>query len=237
MNRPLPLPQYYDLGHCHNVMTIEELTRIVALGEGLTIEFKNKVPEGERIAKEVIALANTRGGRLLIGVDDDGEIRGVRDSSGEEYALEVALQTYCRPAVVYTLERVPVTKKRNVILVKIPESQIKPHLLVKPDKSEELGTAYIRIGEMSLEASKEHVRLMRAKKKQDNVTFEFGDKEHLLMRYLENYGRITVAQFAKLVNIPRRRASHTLVLLTKANVLQLHADPKNDYFTLAYSVR
>ena len=218
-------------------MTIEELTQLVSLGEGPTLEFKNKVPSGERIAKEVIALANTRGGRLLIGVDDSGNIVGVRDSAEEEYALDEALKAYCRPEVVHSMDCIQVTKKRNVILVKIPESKTKPHVLIDPEKPEKKGIAYVRVDEMSIEASKEHERLMRAARYENDVTFEFGDKEQLLMRYLENYGRITVAQFANLVNISRRRASHTLVLLAKANVLQLHVDPRSDYFTLAYSAR
>jgi sulfite reductase beta subunit-like hemoprotein len=56
----------------------------------------------------------------------------------------------------------------------------------------------------------------------------------MLMRYLDNYGRITVKQFASLANISDRSASRTLVLLTRANVLRLHADHRHDYFTLAY---
>lgn len=216
-------------------MKQDELSRLVQLGEGLTLEFKTKVPKAERIAKEVIAFANTSGGRLLIGVDDDGAIKGVRDSSEEEYALHEALAAHCDPPVVFSTERIPVSNKRNVILVKVPASSTKPHKLIS-DSQEATGTVYIRVEDMSVEASREHVRLMRAKQKEENVVFEFGEKEKVLMRYLENYGRITVAQFAKLVNIPNRRASHTLVLLTKANVLQLHPDSKTDYFTLAYAV-
>ena len=216
-------------------MKEDELTRLVQLGEGPTLEFKTKVPKAERIAKEVIAFANTSGGRLLLGVDDDGAIKGVRDSSGEEFALTEALSAHCDPPVEFSTERIPVSNKRNVILVRVPASSKKPHKLVSTDK-ETAGTVYIRVEDMSVEASREHVRLMRSHKKHDNVVFEFGEKEKVLMRYLENYGRITVAQFAKLVNIPSRRASHTLVLLTKANVLQLHPDSKTDYFTLAFAV-
>lgn len=214
-------------------MKLEELTRLVQLGESATLEFKTKVPKAERIAKEVIAFANTGGGRLLVGVDDDGAIKGVRDSSEEEYALIEALKAHCDPPVDFSTERIPVSNKRNVILVRIPASSKKPHRLISADEAA-AGTVYIRVEDMSVEASKEHIRLMRNRKQQDNVVFEFGEKEKVLMRYLENYGRITVAQFAKLVNIPSRRASHTLVLLTKANVLQLHPSAKADYFTLAY---
>ena len=58
------------------------------------------------------------------------------------------------------------------------------------------------------------------------VTFEYGDKEALLMRYLDAYGRITVAAFAQLAAIPARRASHTLVLLTRAGLLRHHLDAR-----------
>ena len=55
-------------------LDLRDLQRLVALGEGLTIEFKRRVPRPARIAKEVIALANAQGGKLLLGVDDDGTI-------------------------------------------------------------------------------------------------------------------------------------------------------------------
>ncbi len=214
-------------------MKLDELTRLVQLGESATLEFKTRIPRAERIAKEVIAFANTGGGRLLVGVDDDGNIKGVRDSEEEEYALSEALKLHCDPPVQFEMERVPVSNKRNVILVRVPASTTKPHRLINSENGAS-GTVYIRVDDMSVEASKEHVRLMHAKKNEDDVVFEFGEKEKMLMRYLENYGRITVAQFARLVNIPNRRASHTLVLLTKANILQLHPDTRSDYFTLAY---
>ncbi len=214
------------------IMKPDELARLVLMGEGSTLEFKTKVPKPARIAKEVIAFANTGGGRLLLGVDDDGGIKGVRDAEEEEYALTEALSMHCDPPVNISTERIPISNKRNVILVRVPASNEKPHRLVN-DGGE--GTVYIRVDDMSVEASREHIRLMKTRNKSDNVVFEFGEKEKVLMRYLENYGRITVAQFARLADIPKRRASHTLVLLAKANVLQLHPDSKTDYFTLAYA--
>ena len=67
-------------------MTLEEIKRLVARGEGRHLEFKRRVPEPERVAKEVVAFANSGGGRLLLGVDDDGTIVGVRDSEEEEFS-------------------------------------------------------------------------------------------------------------------------------------------------------
>jgi predicted HTH transcriptional regulator len=216
-------------------MNLQELSQLVSLGEGPSLEFKRKVPKPQRIAKEVIAFANTRGGRLLLGVDDNGAITGVRDAEEEEFALRQALNAHCDPPITFDTERVQVTTRRDVILVFVPESTGKPHFLVAHENGSE-PAAYVRVDDMSVEASRESVRIMREEKKNANVLFEFGEKEQVLMRYLETYGRITVEQFATLAHISIRRASQTLVLLTRANVLRLHADPKQDFFTLAYDV-
>ncbi len=212
-------------------MTLQELNQLVALGEGLTLEFKRRVPRPERIAKEVIAFANTRGGRLLLGVDDSGTIVGVRDPDEEVFALRQALRRCATPPIAFTMERIAVEHRREVIVVTIEESARKPHFL----RNGRHRQAYIRVEDRSIEASPEVLALMRAEKHPRNVVFTFGEKELLLMRYLEHYGRITVQQFAQLANLSRRQASRTLVLLTEANVLRLHPDEPHDYFTLAYS--
>ena len=57
-------------------MTLQEVKELAVKGEGLQIEFKKKAAYPEKIVREVIALANTQGGTLLIGVDDDAPGRG-----------------------------------------------------------------------------------------------------------------------------------------------------------------
>jgi len=213
-------------------MTFRELSQLVTLGEGQHLEFKKRVPAPERITKEVIAFANTGGGRLLLGIDDDGTVVGVKDAAEEEYVLQEALDRHSGPPVPFTTERLPVTKKRNVIVVHVPISARKPHFLI--DAKNGARTAYVRIEDMSVEASPEAVRLMKAQQHPVDVLFEFGEKEQTLMRYLDSYGRISVSQFASLANISPQAASQTLVLMARANVLHLHSDPKEDYFTLAY---
>lgn len=217
-------------------MTLHELKQIVSLGEGLHLEFKRRVPRAERIAKEVIALANTHGGRLLLGVSDDGTIVGLRDAAEELFALRQALEACCAPPVTYETERVPVEGRRDVIVVIVPESREKPHFLIDASSGSALaeGVAYVRTGEMSVEASPESVRLMQEEGSLNGATFEFGDNEMLLLRYLEDYARVTVDEFAQMAGISPEKASQTLISLTKANILQLQADRREDYFTLAY---
>lgn len=214
-----------------HTLSAGDVQRLAAIGEGQFLEFKRRVPDGRRLAKEIVAFANSDGGNLLIGVSDAGNVAGLRDAHEEMFALSGALETYCDPPVPYALERVEVAPKREVIVIKVRESDSKPHFVIDPEAPERK-TAYVRVRDMSIEASREARRLMRTGT-DSNVKFEFGEKELLLMRYLEEYRRITVEQFARLAAIPAKRASHTLVLLTRAELLEIHPDVGGDYFTLA----
>lgn len=215
-------------------MVLAELSRLAAIGEGLHLEFKRKVPEPERIAKEMIALANTSGGKILIGVDDMGTVYGVKDWQESVFQLEESLSVHCDPPIAYEIETISVSRKRDALVVHVPDSKDKPHFLLSATNGRPR-VAYVRVKDKSVEASRELIRVMRSRKNPRDIQFEFGDKEQTLMRYLDRYERITVSQFAKLADIPRRIASHTLVLLTKAEILHLHPSDQEDFFTLAFS--
>ena len=215
-------------------MTLEELKRVVAQGEGRHLEFKRRVPEPERLAKEVVAFANSGGGHLLLGVDDDGTIVGVKDSEEEEYSLREALGMNCRPTVSCISERIRVNGKRDVILVTIPDSPRKPHFIVT-NVEDGSGPAYVRIEDMSVEASPESVSLMQAEYSPTGVKFEFGEKELLLMRYLEQYGRVTVEGFAQIADLEPSEAGDLLVTLTRAGVLDQHREARGDFYMIHYA--
>ena len=215
-------------------MTRRELEQLVDLGEGINVEFKRRVPQPERIAKEIVALTNTHGGRIVLGVDDDGSILGIDHASEEEFLLRQAVEAHCRPVVDYQTERVVVEPRCDVLVVTIPESSTKPHRVVVNGEAEGEGKTYVRVEAKSIEASPETVEELREQEESSGVTFEFGETESLLMRYLDDYGRISVSQLSQLADIPPERASQTLLRLTRADLLHLHPNEDGDYFTLNY---
>lgn len=212
-------------------MTLDDLTRLVRAGEGPQLEFKTKIPEGARFAKEIAAFANTRGGTLLSGVADDGTIAGVRDREEELFTLHSILEEYCHPTIEIEIDAVRISRRREVILVRVPRSRNRPHFV----RTEDRDIVYIRSMDKSIEASSEALRLMKLDDANADVTFEFGEHELLLMRYLEEYGKVTVEQFARIANLPTRDASEKLVLLTRADILNIHPSEQNDFFTAARS--
>ncbi|WP_103026481.1 AlbA family DNA-binding domain-containing protein [Salinibacter altiplanensis] len=216
-------------------MTRRELEQLVDLGEGISVEFKRRAPRPQRIAKEVVALANTNGGRIVLGVNDDGTIMGVEHTSEQEFLFRQAVTAHSRPVVEYRTERIVVEPRCDVLVVTIPESSTKPHVVVEDEETPaEEGRTYVRVEASSVAASPETIQELREQEDQAGVTFEFGETESLLMRYLDDYGRISVSQLAQLADIPRERASQTLLRLTEADLLHLHPNENGDYFTLNY---
>ena len=95
-----------------------DLEQLIALGEGYTLEFKRSGTS--HLGRELCAFANASGGRLLIGVDDQGAIAGVANHN----RLKSAVQSIARqiePAVLIDIESV-----ENVLVVTIPEQHNKP---------------------------------------------------------------------------------------------------------------
>ena len=126
-------------------MTSDDVRRLATLGEGRTLEFKNRVPRPERIAREVIALANTDGGKVLVGVDDDGTVLGVKDAQEEFYALQTALDDRILPPVDLRFEPVRISRTREVLVVHVPASVDRPHVL-RPDRrpdGTQIGRAHV----------------------------------------------------------------------------------------------
>ena len=87
-------------------MDITTVQRLVARGEGQRVEFKKKVNFPDKIIKEVVAFANSNGGKLILGIDDDGTIAGTRNIEGEIFVLEDAIEKLIMPSLTYTVHTV-----------------------------------------------------------------------------------------------------------------------------------
>jgi predicted HTH transcriptional regulator len=97
---------------------------LILQGEHQQQDFKFEISDARKIAKSLSAFANTDGGRLLIGIKDNGKIAGVR-SEEEAYMIESAANVYCSPEVRFSMTQHRVEGK-VVLDVSIPEAEYKP---------------------------------------------------------------------------------------------------------------
>jgi len=209
-------------------MTLQEVKALAAKGEGLKIEFKKKAAFPEKIVREVIAFANTEGGDLLIGVDDDGTVSGQRYIEEEIFVMERAVRELIFPPLAVEIFSVKLSEKKGVAIFRIPKSSDRPHYLRDKDRKQ----AFVRVHDRNVQASREVWEVLRKGRVPKDTIFTYGWKEEILMKALGESGKITLNEFSKLAKIPRFLASKTLVRLVSANVLAIHPQESEDFFTV-----
>ena len=213
-------------------MSAADLRNLIQRGEGTYLEFKKTIPSPEKIAREIAAFANTKGGTLLVGVDDHQNITGVSGYFEEEFLLMEASQKHCVPPVPLDIELVH-TGQLDVMVIRVPESDVKPVYLKNRKKRQ----VFVRIEDESVLASDEQSEVMKNQSSTEGVTFEYGKNEQMLFRYLNEYGEITVSKFAQLINVTSFRASRILVNLVSAGILRLFRRYETDYYTFAETTK
>jgi predicted HTH transcriptional regulator len=217
-------------------MTYKDVNRLIDEGEGFEIEFKRKVSSPGKIARALIAFANTRGGHVLFGVDDDGTVVGVESEKSEAELIREAGEEYCDPPIRPHIDIVAFDGL-DVIVATVEESATKPHIYTGPlsGNGDSDTKVFIRVRDKTLMASKEVVKILRDERPDaPPMRISIGENERRLFRYLDHHERITTREFSRLVNISEQRASRILVALVRAGVVRIHTLEKQDFFTLAY---
>ncbi|MCO4291306.1 putative DNA binding domain-containing protein [Solitalea sp. MAHUQ-68] len=203
------------------------LKRLILEGESTTLDFKKTITSFEKIAKTMVSFANTKGGKLLIGVADDGTIKGVKSEDEERYMITQAATLYCRPQLEPIFEEI-FWDDKIVLSVQIKESDIKPHYALGEDNK---WWVYIRIKDHSVLASKIVVDVLSKESSGENVLIEYSSKEKALLEYLACNDRITLPEYTKMLNISKRTASRILVNLVLSGVIRVHTTEKLEFYT------
>ena len=103
--------------------TLSEILEKITLGEDSTIEFKEKIHHRDSLADEIAAFANTKGGVILIGVDDKGQIIGVTKDKLDSYektVLEICNDSL-KPVVHIYTEKI-VIEDKYLLKIEVPRS-------------------------------------------------------------------------------------------------------------------
>lgn len=206
---------------------IAALQRLVSQGESLHLEFKRKVAFPDKIIREMMAFANTSGGVLLIGVNDDGALSGIGYPEEDSLLIRKALRKHCRPALPFEESVVALSAKKFVLKYDIPPSDKRPHRFwVSRRRSE----TYIRVNDMCVRASPEMSEIVYQSRFGRDVQFTYGAHESALMKYLAEHNEITLPQFQKLSGLTSNMAARKLVTLVLARVIRIVPTEKGDVY-------
>lgn len=184
-------------------LEISQILKYIAEGEHQQQDFKFCINDSRKIAKSLVAFANTDGGRLLIGVKDNGKIAGVK-SDEEYYMVEAAAKIYSRPKIEITPIVWDVDGK-VVLEVDIPKGLKKPYQAQGDDGK---WLTYIRVDDENILANEILVKSWKLDKK--GVTFKLDEPRKILMNHIESGQSITLGKFIRMAHITRTHAQEIL---------------------------
>ena len=207
---------------------------LIKEGEHQMLDFKFEISDSRRIARSLAAFANTDGGRLLVGVKDNGAIAGVR-SDEEIHMIQAAAEMYCQPKVEYTTEEWEINGK-TVLEVIIPKDKHHKH---KAPDNQGVYKIFVRVKDENLVADSVLIKVWKADKFARPAKIAFTDTETLLLHYLKVHGEITLKEFQELAHISKRKAEAiladfilvgtiTLVQTSQNTVFRLVEDPESE---------
>ena len=216
-------------------------------GESQTREFKFRVDSQRKIAKTLVAFANTDGGTIFIGVKDNGVVAGVR---GEEelYMMEGAADLHTRPPVNFRAEALDVDGK-VVLAIHVPKSTTPPHETHEEEGGAREWSAYFRQGAANFRANGVLMEYWRTVEVAKSLT----EVDQLVLKVLREgetgiFGSdgaaaqsseepkatsgLSVSQLIKRTKLPSKTVEQALATLISWNAVDFEAGEKGIRFRL-----
>ena len=190
------------------------IRNLIAQGEHLHLDFKYEISDAKKIARTFSAFANTNGGTLLIGVKDNGVIKGIQTDE-ELYMAESSATMYSRPEVNFSIETWTIQDK-TILEVKIPESSNKPHLAPWKDNS---WKAFVRVDDENFLADAVLIDIWRNQRKYHKVEISSFSEEESLMKYIDANESVSIKQVMDFSNLKYHKAKKLISDLVFLNIL------------------
>lgn len=202
------------------------LLSLIREGEHQQQDFKYRVADACKLAKSVSAFANTNGGRLLIGVRDDGHLSGVR-SEEEIYMMHQAAYKYCKPEPSIAFDTYH-AEGHTIVIATIPPSPKRP---ICAQDEEGRMRAYIRIGDENIVASPVLLVLWQESQKPRGTMITYDEKVRRLLDVMQ--GLQTLNQIVRLSQLPRRTVITLLARLIRFGTVEWEYTDQQFHFSLA----
>jgi len=204
------------------------LLGLIAQGEHQQQDFKYRVQDAVKLARSVSAFANTEGGRLLIGVRDDGFLAGVRKEE-EVFMMHQAAWKYCEPPSSIKFDNYRIDG-RTIVVCTVLASQRRPVCALDDDGRRR---AYVRIADENIVASPVHLAIWREEQALHGAAFSYGDDERRLMEALASEPWLPLQRVVRLCRLPRPKVVALLGRLVRYGLVSMEHREQQFLFALA----
>ena len=189
-----------------NKIVNAQLTDRIRKGEGTQLDFKMWIDDQKKIARTLVAFANTEGGSLLIGVKDNGKISGIEPSE-EFHMISAAAELYCNPEVDF--KTIVWQEKHKLVLeVIVPESN---QLHTAHDENGK-PRLYLRVNDSTLLANKIMAKYMMLVRRGTTRPELLTEEAIALLKTIGPDGKYTLSKVYRLSGLPKKVVDHYLPL-------------------------
>jgi predicted HTH transcriptional regulator len=177
----------------------------IAEGEHETQDFKFRIDDQKKIARTLCAFANTKGGRLLIGVKDNGKIAGCYPEE-EFHMIEGAASLYCKPKLEFK-SFIWRDDYKLVLIIEVQQVEQKGVLAIDESNNYK---CFIRINDNTVLANKILVRSWKMKSNFLSKPVKFDFEETGLLALLGESGEISLSQLYKKSSLSKNKIDYLL---------------------------
>lgn len=201
------------------------IKELIKQGEHQELDFKFEISNSKKIARTLSAFSNTDGGKLLVGVKDNGKISGVR-SEEEVYMVKGAAELFCKPPIPLKIDSWEISGK-TVLEVTVQKAKERP-VYAKDDSGQ--WKAWIRKEDENFIANRILIKSWARKNRKRGTFLEMTEKEKSFLKHLDEH---QIINFSKLRRITKSTSPQTEILLINflsLDIIELEYLPKGIYY-------
>lgn len=194
----------------------EDIQNLIQQGEHQQQDFKQTIEDQKKIARTLVAFANTDGGRLLIGVKDNGKVVGINPEE-EFHMIEGAAKLYCKPVIAFET-KIWQDGFRLVLEVSIEANPLRHH---KAQNEEGEWKTYIRRKDQTLLANKIILKVWNLERKGIQKPLQYGKDEQTFLSIFSSEEAFTLSKLYHLFDFPKQKIDHLLALFIHWKLIQM----------------
>ncbi|MBU2556059.1 MAG: ATP-binding protein [Bacteroidetes bacterium] len=207
---------------------IHPIKQLISQGEHVHLDFKFEISDAPKIARSLSAFANTEGGKLLVGVKDNGTIAGI-SSEEEHFMIDQAAKLYCHPEVEFKSKEWVIAGKK-VLEITVPKSEFPPHRA--PDMQGNY-KAYYRLADQNVLAHGIQIKVWKKLTDETAVVIVYNEVVKTVLSVIEQQTRVNFETLRTMINLSKHNLEELLSDLVVMQVISMKITENQLLFYLA----
>jgi predicted HTH transcriptional regulator len=203
------------------------LSDLIKKGENQTQDFKFRIEDQKKIARTLVAFANTDGGSLLIGVKDNGKVSGINPEE-EFHMIEGAAKLYCRPEIKFE-SKIWQENLRLVLEIKVEKNFDRNSMAQDDDGKWKI---FIRKDDHTLLANKILIKIWNLEKKGIPKPQQFGDEELAFLKLFQTKEKKTLSNLYKISKLAKNRIDFLLAIFVYWKIITMEISEEGTFYLI-----